>query len=72
MEAFRLMCNAVIGIGLAHDASSLKSLSKLAYHQLSRYDVPSYYKLCAIKAAGILASRKKSIKRGFHTKRPYV
>src|SRR5271154_5973808 len=74
MESFRLMCNDTIRIGLAADASSLKRLSKLTYGELKRYDdVPSYYKLCAIsKAAGILAARKKSIKRGFHTRNPYV
>ena len=74
MESFRLMCNDAIRIGLATDASSLKRLSKLTYGELTRYEsVPSYYKLCAIsKAAGILASRKKSIRRGFPTKTPHL
>ncbi|MDA4135852.1 MAG: transposase [Thaumarchaeota archaeon] len=74
MESFRLMCNDAIRIGLAADASSLKRLSKLSYGELRRYGgVPSYYKLCAIsKAAGILAARKKSIRRGFPTKTPYL
>ena len=73
MESFRLMCNDAIRIGLANDASSLKRLSTLAYGELKEYRVPSYYKLCAIsKAAGILAARKKSIKRGFATKKPYL
>ena len=73
METFRLMCNDAIRIGLAADASSLKRLSKLTYGELSRYDAPGYYKLCAIsKAAGILAARKKSIGRGFPTKTPYL
>jgi putative transposase len=73
MESFRLMCNDAIRIGLAADASSLKRLSKLTYGELERYEVPSYYKLCAIsKAAGILAARKKSIRRGFPTKSPYL
>ncbi len=73
MESFRLMCADAIRIGLAADASSLKRLSKLSYGELKRYDdVPSYYKLCAIsRAAGILAARKKSIKRGFPTRNPY-
>jgi hypothetical protein len=72
MESFRSMCNDAIRIGLTADASSLKRLSKLTYCELPRYeDVPSYYKLCAIsKAAGILASRKKSIRHGFPTKDP--
>jgi len=73
METFRLMCNDAIRIGLAANASSLKRLSKLTYGELRRYDAPSYYKLCAIsKAAGILAARKKSIRRGFPTKTPYL
>jgi putative transposase len=74
MESFRLMCNDAIRIGLAADASSLKRLSKLCYSELRRYGgVPSCYKLCAIsKAAGILAARKKSIRRGFPTKNPYL
>jgi len=73
MESFRLMCNDVIRIGLSADASSLKHLSKLTYGELKRYEVLGYYKLCAIsKAAGILASRRKSIKRGFPTKNPYL
>jgi putative transposase len=73
METFRLMCNDAIRIGLAANASSLKRLSKLTYGELRRYDAPSYYKLCAIsKVAGILAARKKSIRRGFPTKTPYL
>jgi len=73
MESFRLMRNDAIRIGLAAGASTLKRLSKLTYADLGQYKVPSYYKLCAIsKAAGILASRKKSIRRGFPTKIPYL
>jgi len=73
MESFRLMCNDAIRIGLAADASALKRLSKLTYGELGRYEVLSYYKLCAIsKAAGILAAMKKSIRRGFPTKTPYL
>ena len=76
MESFRLMVNDCIRAGLAHDAHSLKRLSLLTYHDLSaRYgsEIPSYYRLCAIsKAAGILAARKKSIKRGFPTRQPYL
>ena len=73
METFRLMCNDAIRIGLAANASSLKRLSKLTYGELRRYDAPSCYKLCAIsKGAGILAARKKSIRRGFPTKTPYL
>jgi len=38
MEPFRLMCNEVIRIGQAANASSLKRLSKLTYSELKRYD----------------------------------
>jgi hypothetical protein len=55
-----------------NDASSLRRLSLLSYNQLAHYDSPSYYKLCAIsRAAGILAARKKSIRRGFTARTPY-
>ena len=67
------MVNESILIGLANDVSSLRRLSLLSYSQLAQYDSPSYYKLCAIsRAAGILAARKKSLKRGFATRTPYA
>jgi putative transposase len=73
MEAFRRMTNECISIGLARDSTSLKRLSKLSYHKLAGYDVPSYYRLCAIsRAAGILSSMRKSIMRGFPAKSPYA
>jgi len=73
LESFRRMVNDSIRIGLLNDASSLRRLSLLSYNQLARYDIPSYYKLCAIsRAAGILAARKKTIRRGFPTREPYT
>jgi putative transposase len=67
------MVNDSIRIGLLNGASSLRRLSLLSYNQLARYDSPSCYKLCAIsRAAGILAARKKSVRRGFTTKTPYA
>src|SRR5437867_9038094 len=73
LEVFRRMVNESIRIGIANDASSLRRLSLLSYNQLAQYDSPSYYKLCAIsRAAGILASRKKSLKRGFPPRTPYA
>jgi putative transposase len=70
---FRRMVNDSIRLGLVNDACSLRRLSMLSYNQLAQYDSPSYYKLCAIsRAAGILASRKKSVKRGFPTRIPYA
>src|SRR5437660_10326806 len=67
------MVNDSIRIGLVNDMSSLKKLSLLSYNQLAHYDSPSYYKLCAIsRAAGILAARNKSVRRGFPTRTPYA
>jgi len=73
LEVFRTMVNESIRIGLANDVSSLRKLSLLSYSQLAQYDSPSCYKLCAIsRATGILAARKKSLKRGFPTRTPYA
>ena len=73
LEVFRRMVNESIRIGIANDASSLRKLSLLSYNQLAQYDSPSYYKLSAIsRAAGILAARKKSLKRGLPTRTPYA
>jgi putative transposase len=78
LEDFRLMVNDCIRVGLEfekenHSTPSMKKLSILCYRQLKRYEVYSPYRLTAIsKAAGVLSSRKKSMKRGFFTKRPYA
>ena len=65
LELFRRMVNDSLRIGLVNDVSSLRRLSLLSYSQLAHYDSPSYYKLCAIsRAAGILAARNKSVRRG--------
>jgi putative transposase len=67
------MVNESIRIGLANNVSTLRRLSLLSYNQLAKYDSPSCYKLCAIsRAAGILAARKKSLKRGFPSRTPYA
>jgi hypothetical protein len=68
LELFGRMVNESIRIGLANDVSSLRRLSLLSYNQLACYDSPGCYKLCAIsRAAGILAARKKSLRRGLPT-----
>jgi len=73
LELFRRMITDAIRIALAYDATTLRRVSLLAYNELAHYDSPSYYKLCAISpAAGILAARKKSIRRGFTTSTPYA
>ncbi len=51
----------------------MKRLSILSYGKLKRYGGYSGYRLNAIsKAAGILAARKKSIRRGYPTKTPVL
>jgi putative transposase len=73
MTKFRNMVNDCIRIGLQNSVTSLKALSIKSYHYLDRYDIVSYYKLHAIsRASGILQNRKKSIKRGFKAKTPYL
>ena len=72
------MVNDCIRVGLKferenHVTPSMKKLSLLCYGQLKRYEVYSAYRLTAMsKAAGILSARRKSMKRGFPTKTPYV
>jgi putative transposase len=73
METFRQMVNDCIRIGLENDVSAMKRLSQLSYKQTGKYNVVNYYRLCAIShAAGILANRKKSMKRGLQPKQPYA
>lgn len=73
METFRQMVNDCLRVGLANNVSTMKKLSNLSYPLLARYNIVSYYKLNAIsKAAGMLASRKKSLRRGYLTKDPYM
>lgn len=72
MDTFRQMVNDCIRIGLNNNISTMKKLGSVAYKQLGCYDIMSYYKLCAIShAVGILANRKKSIKRGLLPRQPY-
>ena len=67
------MVNSCIRIGIQNDASTLKRLSSLSYSQLAMYNIVSYYKSCAIShAAGILANRKKSLRRGLRPRNPYA
>jgi hypothetical protein len=80
MEDFRRMTNDCIRIGLEYgersggSTPSMKRLSLLAYDDLrARCEGFSGYALCAIsKAAGILSARRKSMRRGYSTKAPYL
>jgi len=71
-EIFRGMVNDCVEIGLSSGVTALKRLAVLSWPQRRKYDCPSYYKACAVsRAAGILSARKKSLRRGIHTKNPY-
>src|SRR5438445_1490880 len=67
------MVNDCVRIGLKENLTSMKSLSMKAYHQLSAYDAPTYYRLTAIsRAAGILRNWRKELKRNRNARVPYV
>jgi len=73
LEQFRLMMNDCIQVGLAENLTSLKALSSKAYRQLARYDIMSYYKLCAISAAtGILRNHRRAVRQGKKPRSPFV
>ena len=73
METFRQMINDCIKIGLKSNVSTRIKLTKLCYHELETYKVYSVYKICAVSyATGILANRKKSLKRGLQPRQPYA
>lgn len=72
METFRQMVNDCIRVGLENKVSTRVKLTKLCYRILA-YNIYSVYKICAIShAAGILANRKTSIRRGLTPKQPYA
>jgi putative transposase len=73
METFKEMVNFCITIGLQENISTLKKFSSLHYKDLSQFDIQSKYKLTAMsQAMGILAQRKRDIKKGKTPKSPYV
>jgi putative transposase len=72
LESFRRMVNDCIEIGLLHNVTTLKRLSMLSWERRRVYKCPAYYKASAVsRAAGILAARKKSLRRGIPTRDPY-
>jgi putative transposase len=71
LDEFRKMVNDCIRIGLAENVTSMQALSKKAYHQLIRYDMPTRYRLTAIsKATGILRNYRKTLKKHPYAKKP--
>jgi putative transposase len=72
LEIFRCMVNDCVEIGLSFNVRALKRLSMLSWPRRRKYNCPAYYKTCAVsRATGILAARKKSMRRGIATKNPY-
>jgi putative transposase len=72
LALFRRMVNDCIQIGISSQVTALKRLSVLSWPQRRPYECPTYYKACAVsRAAGILATRKKSLRRGVPTRDPY-
>lgn len=73
MVVFTSMVNKCIRIGLREGTHNMRRLSGLCYHKLHDYDVLGSYKICAIsRAAGILANRHQSIRRGRKVRDPVV
>ncbi|WXG44112.1 MAG: transposase [Promethearchaeati archaeon SRVP18_Atabeyarchaeia-1] len=71
LDAFRKMVNDCLRIGVAENVTSMKALSKKAYHQLAGFDVPAYYRLTAIsKAAGILRNYRQALRKREGVKKP--
>ena len=71
LEIFQQEVNDCIDIGLSRDVARLKLLSILSGRHRRNHQYPGYYKICAVsRAVGILAARKKSLRRGCH-KEPY-
>jgi len=70
---FRKIVNDCIRVGLAENATSMKTLSKKAYRELEAYDVPTYYRLTAIgKAAGILRDNGHALRKQPRVEKPYA
>lgn len=73
IESFRLMVNDCIRIGVRENVTSLKSLSTKAYKSLSKYDVATCHRVCAVaKAASILRMYRRGLKRNPAQPVPYA
>ncbi len=73
LEEFRKMVNDCVRIALTEKVTSLKALSKKAYHQLHRYNMPTYYRLTAIsKAVGIIRNYRRTLKKHPDAKKPHA
>ena len=67
------MVNDCIRLGMAEGITSKQSFAKKVYHQLSKYHVPTYYRLTAIsKTVGILSNYRKTLKKHPDAKKPFA
>jgi putative transposase len=73
LDEFRKMVNDCVRVGLAENVTSMKALSKRAYHELAGHDVATCYRLTAIsKAAGILRNYRHALRKHPKAKKPYA
>jgi putative transposase len=78
LEDFRLMVNDCIRIALKKEVegniiTSMRRLCLASYHALAPYPVATCYRLTAIsKAAGILKTYRKSLRKNRAIRRPYA
>ncbi len=73
LDEFRRMVNECIRIGLAENVTSMKALSKKAYHELAGHDAPTYYRLTAVsKAASILRNYRHALRKQPKVRKPYA
>jgi putative transposase len=78
LEDFRLMVNDCIRIALKKEAegnviTSMRRLCLASYHALAPYHIATCYRLTAIsKAAGILKTYRKALRKNHATRRPYA
>jgi len=67
------MVNDCVRIAIAENVTSRQSLGKRAYHQLSRYKVPTYYRLSAIsKATSMISNYRKTLEKHPDAKKPFA
>lgn len=73
LEAFRLMANTCIRLGLQSNKTSRNALTKLCYHELSAFNLHTWYRVYAISvAASALKGYRKALRKGLTPKKPYI
>ena len=73
LEDFRLMVNDCVRIGLKENITSMRRLCLASYRALAEHPAVTYYRLTAIsRAAGVLRSYRKSLRRNSQMKIPHA